>query len=847
MPTMDFETYSEAGILWVQPGEDPRYPLGRWVTPPGGGTKRGLKLVGASVYTEHPTAEVLTLSYDLGHGVRRWRPGMRAAVVVHKDEPHDTYCGRPGPWGNPFVIGRDGDRAQVIAKHRAWLFSQPELMRRVAVELRDKRLGCHCAPESCHCDTYAEVAALPWDLFEYLAAGGVIEAHHAMFERLVWENICVPKYGFPPLNPYQLRCSMATAHVNNLPGALANLGDVLQVPVRKDKDGTRLLNKFSVPRNPTKTDPRRRILPADDPEDTERLYSYCDTDVATEQQCAERMEPMTPAELFFWMIDQEINHRGVGIDRAGIRDCIAVLEEALHQYGRECFAITGGLEPGQLAEIRGWLAGQGVSLPDMQAETIEQALGPGWQVWDPATGQMVALALPPAARRVLEIRSLIGSASVKKLYAMEYQASRDDRLRNLIVHHGARTGRPTGEGPQPLNLPRSGPPLVWCGACRRPHKLSVTACPWCGVPCPPIERKGRWQPDMVPHVLEIMAARSLGLVEWFFGDALLAISGCIRGLFVARPGYDLIASDYSAIEAVVAAMMGGEQWRIDTFRAGRDIYLASASMITGIPYETYIAYYEQHGEHHPDRQYVGKIAELALGYGGWEGAWRAFDPNQTDKQTAEIETIIRAWRNASPQIVALWGGQRVRTHVGWMDELYGIEGAVIRAIQSPETYQIPNPPSDGAVQPFPVQLGFYVRDDILHMILPSGRALKYHSPRLEPSSSRPGTLAISYMTWNSNPKYGGMGWVRMATWGSRIFENADQAIAHDLLRGAIIRLRAAGYPTVLHVYDEIVGEIPEGTGSLEEFERLMLPTEPYAQGWPIRATGGWRGKRYRKG
>lgn len=773
-PTMDFETYSPAGFAWVPPGQDPKHQLGRWKSPPGAPTnKRGISVIGASVYTEHPDAEVLTLSYYIGQGVRRWRPGL----------------------------------------------------------------------------------PLPTDLFEYLARGGNIEAHYAMFERHVWENICVPKYGFPLLNPYQLRCSMATARVNNLPGALEKLGDVLDVPVKKDKDGKRLLDKFSIPRNPTKSDPRLRIRPDEDSADAERLYGYCDTDVAAEQGCAARMEPMVPHELEFWLIDQEINHRGIGIDRPAVRDCIAVLEEALYEYGRECVAITGGLESGQLAEIRGWLAGQGVHLADMQAETVEAALGQyeKWQAGGclPLVPEWWKTPLPPAARRVLEIRARIGSASVKKLYAMEHQASRDDRLRNLIVHHGARTGRPTGEGPQPLNLPRAGPKLLWCGACQRPHKPNVDACPWCAVPCPPIERKGRWEFAMVPYVLEIMAARSLGLVEWFFGDALLAIAGCIRGLFVAGPGHELIASDYSAIEAVVAAMMAGEQWRIDTLRSGRDIYLASASQITGVPYETYWAYFEQHGEHHPDRQKVGKVAELALGYGGWTGAWRAFDPDQASKADGEIEGIIRAWRNASPQIVAMWGGQRIRTHVGWVDELYGIEGAVIRAIQSPGTYQVPNPPSDGQAQPFPVALGFYVRDDVLRMVLPGRdgrpREIKYHSPRLEASDKRPGTLAISYMTWNSNPKYGALGWVRMSTWGSRIFENADQGIAHDVLRGAIVRLRMAGYPTVLHVYDEIVSEVPPGLGSLEEFERLMLPTEPEYAGWPIKAAGGWRGHRYRKG
>lgn len=745
-PTLDFETYSEAGFVW---NPETR----KWGALPGAPQgKKGLGVVGAAVYTEHETAEVLSAHYDLcdGRGLRRWLPGM----------------------------------------------------------------------------------PLPFDLWAHVAAGRPLFCHNAMFEFLVWQNICVRKYGWPGVNPYALRCTMATARVNNLPGGLEALGDVLALDVKKDKNGKRLLDKFSKPRNPTKSDPRTRILPADDPEGPD-LFAYGDRDVVSEQAAGAAMEPMTADELFFWHIDQEINRRGLGIDRQGVRDCLAVLAEAHEQYGAEHVALTGGLGPGQLAEVRGWLAAHGVHLDDMTADTIEAALERD--------------GLPPHCRRVIEIRALLGSASVKKLFAMENQANGADRLLNLIVHHGARTGRPTGEGPQPLNLPKAGPKLVKCGACGKPHRPKVDACPWCNVPCPPIERKAKWSHEYVDDVLQIMALRSLGLVEWFFGDALLAIQGCVRGLFVAAEGHDLMASDYSAIEAVGAAMISGEQWRIDTFRAKKDIYLSSASKITGTPYETYEAYAAEHGDNHPDRQLIGKIAELALGYGGWEGAWRAFDPAEADKTSDQICGIIRVWRDASPQIVAHWGGQRVRDGWQWRDELYGIEGAVIAAIQNPGCVYVPVPPSVGGVQPFPVDLRFVVRNDILRMVLPSGREIKYWYPRVAPSSKRPGSLEISYMTWNTNPKYGALGWVRMTTWGSRVYENAVQAICHDILRFAIINLRAAGYAVVLHVYDEIVAEVPQGLGSIEQFEAIMAAMPDWARGWPVRAAGGWRGRRYRKG
>lgn len=765
-PTLDFETFSEAGHVWNP-------DTNKWAALPGAPQgKKGLFVVGASVYTEHETAEVLSAHYDLcdGRGVRRWHPG---------DPP-------------------------------------------------------------------------PLDLFAHVAAGRPLHSHNAMFEYLVWANVCERRYGWPPLDPRVLRCSMATARVNNLPGKLENLGAVLGLDVQKDKNGKRLLDKFSKPRNPTKGDPRTRILLDDDPEGPD-LLAYGDRDVEAEQAAGDAMEPMAPAELEFWLVDQEINFRGLGVDRAGVEDCIAILQEAIEHYGLEHAAITGGLQPNQLGEVRGWLAARGVCLPDMQAETIEGALEAAdtWPVtlYDPAAGAWVSagVGMPADARRVIEIRTLVGSASVKKLHAMRNQMNRANRLQNLIVHHGARTGRPTGEGPQPLNLPKAGPKLVKCGACGKPHKPAVDVCMWCGVPCPPIERKAKWSHEYVDDVLSIMASRSLGLVEWFFGDALLAIQGCVRGLFQADDGYDLMASDYSAIEAVVAACISGEQWRIDTFHARKDIYLSSASKITGTPYEAYEDYAAQHGDNHPDRQNIGKVAELALGYGGWEGAWRAFDPAEADKSSDQICSIIRAWRDASPQIVAHWGGQRVRDGWQWREELFGIEGAVIAAIQNPGHVYRPVPPSVGNIRPFPVALRFYVRDDILRMVLPSGREIKYWNPRVAPSSRRPGSLEITYMTWNTNPKYGALGWVRMATWGSRIYENADQAIAHDILRFAILNLRAAGYPVVLHVYDEIVAEIPCGTGSIEQYETIMATLPPWAAGWPIRAAGGWRGKRYRKG
>lgn len=795
----DVETYSEAGLVWSDETQ-------KWEKVKGSGVKKGLPVVGAAAYAEHPSTDILTLSYELP----AW---WRAANPV---------------WGPP---GK-----------RRW---RPGL-------------------------------ALPQDLFAYLAGGWPIESHNAMFERLIWFYVLQRKHGWPPLNPYLQRCSMATARVNQYPAALGALSEVLRLPIPKDKDGKRLLDKYSVPRNPTKKDPRRRILPAwmpgadpADDADFEALCAYCDTDLDAEGGAVERMLPLTPEELNFWWVDQEINWRGMGVDRAGLNACARILDQILDRYGEEFRSMTGGLNPTQLEATKGWLASFGIQMRSMDEDAVTDALKrlpphPPGKTWPP--------------RRALEIRQLTGSASVKKLYAMANQVCEDDRLRNLLVHHGARTGRPTGEGPQPLNLPRTGPKLATCAACERPFRTTLDACPWCAG----VERKGKpaWRVEMVDVVLSVMAMGSLDLVEWYFGDAALCISGCIRGLFVAAPGHELIASDYSAIEAVVIAMLAGEQWRIDAFRRGDPIYLLSASKITGTSVQTYLDYFEQNGDHHPDRQNIGKVAELGLGFGGWINAWLAFDDSGTFSEP-EIKKLIVAWRDASPAIVEFWGGQ----HRGrpWdpdrRPELYGVEGHAVLALQHPgqvftyrgiqfftretapagrvwrENIWTLDPSRDPKnYDSFLDEYGFYAPGWVttppkqaLIIRLPSGRDLTYHDATLTQSDRDPSEWSIVYWTWNTNTKYGPPGWGPMATFGGRLTENIVQAVAHDIMRHAVLLLRAHGYPTILHVYDEIVAEIPIGAGSLEEFERLMMTRPPWAADWPIVAAGGWRGRRYRKG
>jgi DNA polymerase len=342
-------------------------------------------------------------------------------------------------------------------------------------------------------------------------------------------------------------------------------------------------------------------------------------------------------------------------------------------------------------------------------------------------------------------------------------------------------------------------------------------------------KDGDWTWEAVDSALDLMKSKSLDLVEYIFGDAVLTISGCIRGLFVAGEGKDLIASDYSAIEAVVAAQLAGEEWRLETFRNKIDIYLASASQITGTTLEEYAAYHKDTGAKHPDRQKIGKVAELALGYQGGLGAWRNFD--KTDTYTDDqVYGLIRAWREKSPAIVEMWGGQTRN----YQPYFYGLEGMAILAVTNP-----------GARYSYR-SVAYECIDDKLYCVLPSGRRLTYHQPRILPSLKRQGQMELSFMGYNSNPAMGAIGWVRIATFGGRLFENVVQAVSRDIMRDATNRLERAGYNIVLRVHDELVAEVPENWGSIEEFEAMMSLMPVWAAGYPVRAAGGWSGKRYRK-
>lgn len=665
----------------------------------------------------------------------------------------------------------------------------------------------------------------PERIFEHVAAGGLLEAWFSGFEYWIWTHVCIRRYGWPAINPRQFRCAMAKSRAYAMPGKLEEAGAVLGVDVQKDKEGKRLLDKFSIPRTPTRKDPRHWITCAEDPVDAAKLYAYNGTDIAAEAAVSAVVPDLEGINLEFWQLDQAINRRGVAIDEPSLRAAIAIVQQAHLRYNAELFTLTGGTvaKASELARLAEWLRGKGVHSDGLTEESIDELLTRN---------------LPADCRRALEIRQAIGSASVKKLFAMSDQLAPDGRLHDLFMYHGAHTGRPTGSGPQPTNLPKAGPNVYKCTACSKYFGASLLMCGWCGAMRGP-SKALEWSPEAAVDALEVIATRSLDLLEMTFGDAMLAIAGCLRGLFVSAPGFDLISSDYSAIEAVVLAELAGEEWRREVFNTHGLIYEMSGARVMRVPFEDVIAA----GKGHPARA-KGKINELALGYGGWVGALLAFGAKGTEE---ELARDAAAWREASPMVVELWGGQRRKNPITgvWGNELFGVEGAFIAAMQNPgQTFRpvLSSPTAAGKGLEFIKPL----HCDAVFIRLLSGRRLTYHRPRLDPSERRRGTLDISYEGWNTNPKNGATGWIRKSVYGPKFVENIDQATAHDLQRVGLLAQEAAGYWIVLHVYDENVAEVREGWGSVEEFESLMNVMPDWANGWPVKAVNGFREKRYRK-
>lgn len=731
LPTLDFETYSEAGYRWDA-------AAAKWCSLEGiRNTERGLGVVGTYNYVQHPTFEVLCLSYNLldGTGWHFWRPPP--------DLPRWPELSALFPGG---------------------------------------------------------ASAHPKDLLQHVAAGKPIAGWNSGgFEFVVWNEYCVKRWGWPPLTIAQLHDDMAKARAHSLPGKLENTGAVLQLTQQKDKAGGDIMRKLTTPRNPTKANPALRWTPATAAEDFARLYSYNVQDGVAELEASVRIPDLCPREREIWEVDQAINHRGMQIDLKAVGDCIAIVEQATQKYHGQLRELTHHRVEthSDVAGIVEWMRTRGVHLPGLDEDVVAEQL---------------KLDHPKDVLQVLKIRQLLGFGSVKKLYALRVQTCADGRLRGQYAYHGAHTALWNGQGVQVANLYK--PSELWAQ-----------------------------DPEGMENALAAISSRCLEYVEAAYGDALECVANCLRSLVVAAPGNRLIASDFTAIQAVVAAGLAGEEWILEVFRTHGKIYEAMASRLTGTPLQVYLDFKKQHGKHHPDRQ-LGKLAALSAFFGAWINGWKRFGAEAYGDDEWLKQTILKT-RDGMPAIVELWGGQ-TRNKFRWNEqpELYGLEGAAISAVLDPGTCYAYR------------SVRFCMHNDVLYCQPPgNGAPLVYHEPRLEPSRreyARPWELELTYMGWNSNATKGKPGWQRMKLYGGLLTQNADANVARQFQADGLVRCERSGiYLPVMHTHDEIVTEVADGRGSKEEY--LTLINVPRAgcyddQGrpWPIKAPSADETHRYGK-
>ena len=669
-----------------------------------------------------------------------------------------------------------------------------------------------------------------FELFQLIEGADEIECHNAAFERALWQNVGAPKYGWPAVPVAKLRCSLAKCSYHTLPRALATAGPAIGLDVKKDTEGARIMLRMCKPRRPKKYERDAWAAAGytllDDgvafynreedeafrlwhelPEDLVRLCRYCMQDVEAERALSAALPDLPPAELRLWQLDQEINARGIQADTATARRMVAEIEAHAVKLLDETARLTNFAvkSPKQVAESLAWLARQGVTLPNMQKATIAEALDrPG---------------LPAAARRFLELRQALALSSVAKYDAVIARAGKDGRIRGTLMYHGASTGRWSGAGIQPQNLPR--------GAFK-----DVETC------------------------LASLETGGFDLVEMLFGDPMVAASTCIRSMLTASPGNRLIVADFSSIEARVLAWLAGEETVLQAFRSGKDLYIVAASGIFNVSYEGILARVEKKDPEAKNQRQVGKTSELALGYQGGVLAYASMARNYgIDLETlpphvlplAPVDVLEKAGERADAVLTQtpgamsreaamacdvikqLWRAKRPSICQLW----YDLERAAINAVNCQgEVFECAN----GKVK-------FKSDGRFLYCKLPNGRKLHYYAPRLSVKKTPWGAQKslVTHMGLNSIRNI----WERSHLYGGKIAENIVQAISRDLMAEAMLRLEAAGYPIVLTVHDEVIGDVPEGRGSLADFEARMAEVPRWAAGCPIGAEG-WEGKRYRK-
>lgn len=599
---------------------------------------------------------------------------------------------------------------------------------------------------------------IPADILDALADDSVTKwAFNAQFER-----VCLSRYladmGISPdpfhdnhplsrecarfLNPGSWRCSMVWSAYMGLPLSLEGVGAVLGLEKQKLTEGKDLIRYFSVPCNPTKSNGgRTRNLPEHDTEKWQRYKVYNIRDVETEMQIQQKLSKFpVPEEIWEeYHIDQEINDRGIRVDMPLVEQAIAIDELSRKRLTAAMKDITDLDNPNSVVQMKSWLSDNGLETETLGKKAVATLIE--------ETGGEVSEAL--------SLRQQLAKSSVKKYQAMQNAACRDNRCRGMFQFYGAnRTGRFAGRLVQLQNLPQN-------------------------------------------HMEDLADARALvrngdfDALDMLYEDIPDTLSQLIRTAFIPADGQKFYVADFSAIEARVIAWFAGEDWRTQVFQDGGDIYCASASQMFKVPVE-------KHGVNGHLRQ-KGKIAELALGYGGSVGALKAMGALDMGLAEEELQPLVNAWRQSNPHIVRFW---------------WNVDTAVKKVIKQRKAQTVKG-------------VKFFYQSGMLFITLPSGRTLAYVKPRI--GENRFGGESVTYEGVGGTKK-----WERIESYGPKFVENIVQATSRDILMYAMKTLRCCSI--VAHVHDELIIEANPRM-SLEVLCEQMARVPPWAKGLILRADG----------
>lgn len=562
-------------------------------------------------------------------------------------------------------------------------------------------------------------------------------AFNAQFER-----VCLSNYLDTWLSPDSWHCTMVWAATLGLPLSLEGVGAVLGLEKQKLTEGRNLIKYFCVPCAPTKINGgRTRNLPQHDMEKWEQFKAYNLRDVETEMSIQKKLSRF-PVPDFIWdeyHLDQEINDRGIGLDMTFVEQAIAIDSISRKNLTQQIQNLTDIENPNSVAQMKGWLSDKGLEMDTLGKKAVAETLKTA----------------PKHLADVLSLRQQLAKSSVKKYTAMQTAVCKDCRARGMFQYYGAnRTGRFAGRIIQLQNLPQN-------------HMSDLA------------------------DARELVRSGNYDALELLYDDIPDTLSQLIRTAFVPQNGRKFIVADFSAIEARVLAWLAGEKWRMKVFADGKDIYCSSASQMFGVPVE-------KHGINGHLRQ-KGKIAELALGYGGSVGALKSMGALEMGLTEEELQPLVNAWRNANPMITSLW---------------WDIDRAVKTTVREHISTEVAG-------------LKFTYESGFLFMRLPSGRRLAYVKPRM--GINKFGSESVTYEGVGSTKK-----WERLESYGPKFCENAIQAIARDILMCSMQTL--CNCSIVAHVHDELIIEADRRM-SLSAVCEQMGRTPPWAQGLLLRADG----------